>query len=153
MASDPPLDPICRILHIDDSPGDSILLRNVLTEVGYIAFEQAETFEAALALLRANAPDKQISLIILDWHMARMEGAEMLAVLKNDPGLRLIPVIVLTGNTNPSIVRDAYSGHANVVLRKPSTLEGFTELGKAIEGFWIGFAELPYGGNSSTTDA
>jgi len=148
-----PAKPRCKILHIDDNSGDSFLLADAMAQFGYVAFEQARTFEAALTLLRANSPENQICLIILDWYMAQMSGAEMLATLKNDPGLRLIPVIVVTGSANPTDVRDAYSGHANVVMKKPNDLEGLTELARAIETFWLGFAELPYGGDWSTVDA
>ena len=148
-----PAKPRCEILHIDDNSADSYLLADAMAQVGYVAFEQARTIEAAPALLCANSPENQIALIILDWHMARMSGAEMLATLKNDPGLRLIPVIVLTGSVDPTIVRDLYSGHANAVMKKTNDLEGHAEIAKAIETFWLGFAELPYGGDWSTVDA
>ncbi|MEP6540221.1 MAG: response regulator [Bryobacteraceae bacterium] len=109
----------CKILHIDDNVGDSVLLKYSLLEIPEICFTHVATFDDALHLLRKHQLAEKFNLIIMDWHIPPYSGEEMLAFLKADPNLRAIPVIVLTGMLDPSAVKKAYEARASCVLRIP----------------------------------
>lgn len=87
------------ILVVDDDSPIRSLLRQELTEIGYI-IREAENGRAALESVREQKPD----LIILDVMMPEMNGFDVAAVLKNDPTTMNIPIIIL------SIVQDEQRG-------------------------------------------
>src|SRR6185503_9656872 len=100
----------------------------------------------ALAFLRkegkyANAahPD----LILLDLNLPKKDGREVLAVIKEDPALRRIPVVVLTTSDAEQDILKAYSLHANCYITKPVDVEKFVLVVKAIEDFWFAVVKLP----------
>jgi CheY-like chemotaxis protein len=82
--------------------------------------------EEALAFLRrqgefADAPRPDI--ILLDLGLPKMNGAEVLAEIKNDPALKRIPVIVLTTSDAEQDVLDTYNRHANAYTTKPVDMD------------------------------
>jgi DNA-binding response OmpR family regulator len=82
---------MATILSIDDDPGLQDLVGVVLEEHGHKvhwAFNGEEGFEKA----KTVKPD----LIILDMMLPTLNGAEVLKLLKAEPSLRAIPVIVVT---------------------------------------------------------
>ncbi|HTF68338.1 MAG TPA: response regulator [Edaphobacter sp.] len=134
---------------MDDNAADSRLLRDALSGLTYVTFEHAFTFEGAVKVLRSQNSDRRINLIILDWYLHPIDGIEMLSVLKSDEALRPIPVIVLAGSANPSIVRVAYDAHASCVLIKPLDSEGVLSLAAEIDRFWLWIVQLPFSPGSA----
>jgi len=68
---------------------------------------------------------------------------ETLAAIKNDPELRLIPVVVLSAGGSPEEVRRSYAAHATCYVRRPTDLDGSMKFMRAVEAFWMDFALLP----------
>jgi len=79
------------ILVVDDEPDIRELLQEALTHLGHRVVT-AESAEAALAIVREAAPD----LVLTDVHMPGLSGVEFCRILKEDPQLRVTPVILLT---------------------------------------------------------
>lgn len=82
-------------------------------------------------------------LILLDLNMPRRNGLQALGVIKSDPCLRRLPVLVFTGSAADEDVRAAYDLGANAFVQKPMKFAAFVELMKAIQGFWFSFVEYP----------
>jgi PAS domain S-box-containing protein len=80
-----------KILVVDDEAGTRELLKEMLESDGYIPVLAASGKEALEALARIS-----VSAILLDLIMPEMDGFELLLRMKEDPGLRNIPVLVLT---------------------------------------------------------
>ena len=133
-------DPI-ELLLVEDNPGDVNLTRIALQQCAIASrLEVAGDGEEALRWLRAgNRPD----LILLDLNLPRMDGRELLAALKADPLLRMIPVVVFTTSEAEGDVLDSYHLHANAYIAKPIDMESFTEILRAIDHFWFGVVRLP----------
>lgn len=140
------MDPI-EILLVEDSPDDVELTLEVLKETKLRnALHIVEDGEAAMAFLRregeyADAP--RPDLVLLDLNLPRKDGREVLAEIKADPDLKLIPVVVLTTSQAEEDVLRAYGHHANCYITKPVDLDQFLEVVNTIEDFWLSIVKLP----------
>ena len=100
----------------------------------------------ALAFLRregeyADAP--RPDLILLDLNLPRTDGREVLAEIKADADLRLIPVVVLTTSQAEEDVLRSYELHANAYVTKPVDFERFIEAVQQIDDFFVTVVQLP----------
>lgn len=140
------VDPI-EILLVEDSPDDVELTLEILKETKFRnKLHIVEDGEAAIAFLRrqgeyASAP--RPDLILLDLNLPRKDGREVLAEIKADPVLKLIPVVVLTTSRAEEDVLRAYGHHANCYISKPVDLDQFVKVVRSIESFWLAIVKLP----------
>jgi two-component system, chemotaxis family, response regulator Rcp1 len=136
-----------EILLVEDNPADVRLTREALREGKvYNNLHTAQDGEEALRFLRRETPFERRprpDLILLDLNLPRRDGREVLAAIKDDEDLKLIPVVVLTtSHAEQDIVR-SYSLHANCYINKPVDLEQFIKVIAAIEDFWLSIVRLP----------
>ena len=89
----------------------------------------------------ARAP--RPGLILLDLNMPRLDGRAVLKLVKNDPDLRRIPVVVLTTSSEESDVRSCYDIGANTYVTKPVEFADFLETIIAISRYWLCIARTP----------
>jgi two-component system response regulator len=82
-------------------------------------------------------------LILLDLNLPRKDGREVLAEIKDDAELRLVPVVVLTTSSAERDLVKSYDLHANAYVVKPIDLDRFIEIVQAIENFWFSIVKLP----------
>lgn len=138
-----------EILLVEDNDGDVRLTIEALKE-GKVRNRLAVARDGveALQILRkegrfADAP--RPDLILLDLNLPRKDGREVLAEIKNDPGLRRIPVVVLTTSQAEEDIIRTYDLHANCYITKPVGLENFLQVVKTIDDFWLDVVRLPRG--------
>ncbi|MEU3186349.1 response regulator [Streptomyces sp. NPDC006923] len=132
-----------RIFLVEDDPADALLIEDALVERGMArTITQATDGIAALEYLR-DAGNERPDLIVLDLNMPRMNGRELLAVLKDDPALGSIPVVVLTTSAAPDDIQDAYRQHANAYVTKPVNLDEFISAVQGIDTFFLDTAAKP----------
>ena len=81
--------------------------------------------------------------ILLDINMPRMDGHEVLAEVKSDPELRIIPIIMMTASSSADDIKRSYDHHANLYIVKPLSVSEFEKTMNQIEQFWISVASLP----------
>jgi CheY-like chemotaxis protein len=139
----------CQAVHVllvEDDPGDVLMtreafehhkLRNVLDVV--------TDGEQALQFLRrsgdyADAP--RPGLILLDLNLPRVDGLEVLAEIKADPVLKVIPVVILTTSQAQQDVLRSYALHANAYVSKPVDFERFMEAIRQIDNFFVTLVKL-----------
>jgi CheY-like chemotaxis protein len=82
-------------------------------------------------------------LILLDLKMPRVQGLEVLEVIKGDPELRSIPVAVLTSSDRQQDVDASYRAGGNTYVIKRPTFNDLREELQAVSDFWTGIAVLP----------
>jgi two-component system, chemotaxis family, response regulator Rcp1 len=136
-----------EVLLVEDSPGDVRLTREVFREANLdIHLHVATDGLEAMAFLRheglhqdAPRPD----LILLDLNLPKMDGREVLAQIKSDESLRTIPTVILTTSESQADIVKSYQLQANCYLNKPVLLEGFENLVKSINDFWLTKVKLP----------
>ncbi|MEU1536364.1 response regulator [Streptomyces fagopyri] len=125
------------VLLVEDDAADAMLIEEALSERGARNLIQVTDGVAALEYLRA--PDSaRPDLIVLDLNMPRMNGRDLLRVLKADEDLQTIPVVVLTTSSAPDDVADAYNSHANAYVTKPVNLAEFEQAVQSIDTFYLG---------------
>jgi CheY-like chemotaxis protein len=82
-------------------------------------------------------------LILLDLNMPKLDGREALKVIKGDPTLSNIPVVVLsTSNLDTDIIR-SYELGVNSFITKPVTFSGLVEAMNVLGRYWLEIVELP----------
>jgi CheY-like chemotaxis protein len=141
-----------EVLLVEDSPGDVRLTQEALRDSNrslhlHVASDGIE----AMAFLRregdhARAP--RPDLILLDLNLPRMDGREVLAQIKSDESLRMIPTIILTTSEAEADIVKSYQLQANCFLSKPVQLDDFEALVKSINDFWLTKVKLPQPGQS-----
>lgn len=102
--------------------------------------------EAALAFLKQEGKYKRAprpDLILLDLNLPKLNGRELLSVIKADPQLKLLPVVVLTTSANTQDILQSYALHANCCITKPGDLDQFIEAVQITIKFWLTIAALP----------
>ncbi|NJP44056.1 response regulator [Streptomyces sp. PRB2-1] len=132
-----------HVLLVEDDAADALLIEEALTDRGIArAIGRADDGVEALEYLR-DASNPRPDLIVLDLNMPRMNGRELLGVLKQDAELRSIPVVVLTTSSTPDDVSAAYQRHANAYVTKPVNLDDFLESVRSIDQFFLETATVP----------
>src|SRR5687768_10373016 len=89
-----------QVLLVEDSPGDVRLTREAFREAnGTIVLHVAMDGVEAMAFLRGEGPHHAAprpDLILLDLNLPRMDGREVLALIKQDDSIKTIPTVILT---------------------------------------------------------
>ncbi len=108
-----------NVLVIDDDRASRRMLVRALSSAGYTCRESASGIEA-LKTLHRDAP----SLLLLDFHMPEMDGAEVLSRLRadGDPAIAQLPVIMLTGDGGEQSEVLCLEAGANDFVTKPINL-------------------------------
>lgn len=78
------------------------------------------------------------ALILLDLHMPRVDGWEVLRQVKSDERLRRIPVVIFSSSAREVDIRHCYDLGANAYAVKPIDYARFQETIRAIKAFWTG---------------
>ena len=134
-----------QILLVEDNPGDVDLTKISLRKLK-IANELTVAKDGAEALEILQREDSEPpDLILLDLNLPRKDGREVLAVIKEHPMLRRIPVVVLTSSKAEQDILKSYDLHANSYITKPVGFEEFTRVVQTIEDFWFTVVRLPRG--------
>jgi len=135
------------VLLIDDNPGDVRLTREALKETGRSTdLSVVNDGVEALRFLRREGPYSNAprpSLILLDLNLPKSDGRQVLAEIKTDDDLKMIPVVVMTSSDSQHDIRSAYSLHANCYITKPVDFDAFVSLVQFIERFWFSVAKVP----------
>lgn len=84
-------------------------------------------------------------IILLDLKMPRLGGLEALEIIKADPALARIPIIVLTTSGSDEDIIRSYDLRANSFIRKPVTFDGLVEAIRYIQEYWFEIVQLPPG--------
>ncbi|MGH9501258.1 MAG: response regulator [Terriglobales bacterium] len=136
-----------EILLVEDSPSDALMTREALQSSKVLNnLHIVDDGIEALAFLRrqgkyADAP--RPGLVLLDLNLPRKSGLEVLNEVKNDPDLKLIPVVVLTTSKAENDIAQSYGAHANCYVTKPVEFCKLAEAVRGIRDFWLCLVTLP----------
>lgn len=102
--------------------------------------------EEAVRYLRREPPYEEVprpDLVLLDLNLPRLDGREVLSMIKADPSLRSIPCVVLTTSDAEDDVARSYDLHANAYVTKPVDFTAFIRVVRQIDDFFFTIVRLP----------
>lgn len=146
---------IVEILLVEDSPSDANLIIKGFNQSNVKGFNQdripnnlhwVEDGETAMEYLHQQDEYASVSrpdLILLDLNLPGMDGREVLAAVKSDPSLKLIPVVILTTSADEHDVLRSYNLNANCYVTKPLDVHQFIQVVQLISTFWVAAVRLP----------
>ena len=136
-----------EVLLVEDSPGDVRLTQEAFRDANAsIHLHLASDGVEAMAFLRQEGSHVQAprpDIILLDLNLPKMDGREVLAHIKKDDSLKMIPTVILTTSDAEADITKCYQLHAICYLKKPVQLDAFELLVKSINDFWLTKVELP----------
>ena len=138
------------ILLVEDDPNDVLLIQRAFKTANINFPMQIVTDgEAAIAYLtetKAEADHEkypQPVLVLLDLHLPRKSGFEVLAWLRQQPRWRRLPVVILTSSAESGGINHAYELGANTYLVKPVRFEDLVVLVRTLHLYWLILSEKP----------
>jgi CheY-like chemotaxis protein len=140
---------VVDVLLVEDDDGD-VLMTQEAFEYHKIRnqLHVVRDGEQAISFLRrtgeySDAP--RPGLVLLDLNLPRRDGREVLAELKSDPELSVIPVVVLTTSEAEEDILRSYRLHANAYVTKPVDFDRFIDVIRQIDDFFVTVVKLPRG--------
>ncbi len=138
------------ILLAEDDPNDVLSVQRAFQR-NYVAnpVQVVRDVEEALAYLSGQAPfaDRERHplpvLMLMDLKMPRKSGLEVLAWVRQQPGLKRLPIIVLTSSNQSPDINRAYELGANSYLVKPAGFDSLLDLVKNLDMYWLILNEKP----------
>jgi CheY-like chemotaxis protein len=138
---------VIDVLMVEDDEGDVLMTREAFDYYKISnRLHVVPDGEQALQFLRRTGPYAEAprpGLILLDVNLPRRSGLEVLAELKQDPNLLMIPVVILTTSRAEEDIIRSYSLHANAFITKPVDFEHFIDAIRQIDNFFLTLVCLP----------
>jgi CheY-like chemotaxis protein len=145
------MDELGKILLVEDDPNDAELTVMALTD-NHLANEIviARDGEEALDFLyRRGAYESREGgnpiVVLLDLKLPKVDGLEVLKQVKSHPGLKKVPVVMLTSSREERDVLNSYDLGTNSYVAKPVGFEEFVESVKEVGLFWTVVNHSPLG--------
>jgi two-component system, chemotaxis family, response regulator Rcp1 len=136
-----------EVLLVEDSHGDVRLMQEAFRNSGKpVRLHIVSNGVDAMAFLKREGVYRSApwpDLILLDLNLPKMDGRQVLALIKKDQGLKIIPTIILTTSNAEADVLISHQLQANCYLRKPAHWDAFDDLVTSINAFWLTTAKLP----------
>jgi CheY-like chemotaxis protein len=138
------------ILIADDDPDDRLMTKEALEE-SFLVNELKFVVDGVelLEYLRrqgkfAEAKDSpRPGIILLDLNMPKIDGREALKLIKTDPDLKSIPIVVLTTSKADEDIVKTYDLGVNCFISKPVSFSEFVEVTRALGNYWFDIVQLP----------
>ena len=137
-----------HVLLVEDSVGDVRLTREAFKDAKvHINLHVVGDGVEAMSFLQREGAYSDVprpDLILLDLNLPKKDGREVLKSIKESPTLSTIPVVILTTSASEADILRSYQLHANCYITKPVGLDGFLEVVRSIDSFWLSVVKLPH---------
>jgi CheY-like chemotaxis protein len=144
-----------QILLVEDNPNDAELTMEALAEHNLAnAVEWVHDGAEALDFLYcrgkyAGRDCYDLSVILLDLKLPKVDGLEVLRTIKSDERLKLLPVVVLTSSREERDMIESYRLGVNAYVVKPVNFHDFMDAVKELGAFWAIINEPPPAGKKT----
>lgn len=138
------------ILVVEDDQNDVLLIQRAFTKARILnPLRVVSNGDEAIAYLSGDSQfgNRQTYpipvLVLLDLKLPRRSGLEVLLWIRHQPGLKRLPVVVLTSSRESSDINRAYDLGANSYLVKPVGFDSLLDLVKSLEVYWMMLNQNP----------
>jgi CheY-like chemotaxis protein len=127
------------VLVIDDNPADRELTRRAFRSINpdidvRLAVDGIDGLDY---LQQHGARGPMPDVVLLDRHMPRLDGIELLIAVRADPLLHSLPIVMLTGSDDESDIQRCYAMGANTYMLKPVRRGSLIETLSAFSQYWL----------------
>lgn len=133
------------VLLVEDDPNDVLLVQRAFRRANLAnPIQVVGDGEAAVDYMAGRGPYQDRrghplpAIMLLDLKLPRRSGFEVLEWLRRQPGLRRLPVVVLTSSALAADIRRAYELGANSYLVKPLEFDALQDILRAVAAYWLG---------------
>ena|SRR2546425_1553095 len=132
------------ILLVEDNPDHAEFAMKALRK-GDIPTDVvwAKDGQEALDMLRGNQGPARPDLILLDIHLPKLNGHEVLRRVKDDDALRTIPVVMMSTSDRAEDVATSYNARANSYVTKPVGFKQLVDQVQSVKDYWLRTNRLP----------
>jgi CheY-like chemotaxis protein len=138
------------ILVVEDDPNDILLIQRafskarILNPLQFVSDgDDAVGYLSGDGIYADRAKFPFPVLVLLDLKLPRRSGLEVLGWIRGQPGLKRLPVVVLTSSKESVDINRAYDLGANSYLVKPVGFDSLLELVKSLEVYWMMLNQNP----------
>jgi CheY-like chemotaxis protein len=139
-----------EILLVEDNPADAELTLDALTESKVankihhvLDGQQALDFIFAKGAYSGRDTNKKPKVILLDLKLPKVNGLEVLRIIKDDPHTKTIPVVVLTSSKEEKDLIESYKLGVNSFVTKPVDFDAFVKAVTNLGLYWLILNEHP----------
>jgi len=135
-----------KILLVEDTPEHADIIMRSLEQLdtqSTVTWSK-DGSEALKLLFGETAPPYVPDVILLDIKMPRMDGFEVLSVLKNNERLKVVPIVMLSTTTNQDEIFKSYVLGANSYIIKPIGFRELVNVMRDMEKYWGHINQKPY---------
>ena len=140
------------ILLVEDNPDDEALTlralkKNNITNKVVVARDGVEAIDYLFGTgkYQGRDPANVPQIVLLDLKLPKLDGFEVLRLLRADARTRLLPVIILTCSAEQRDLVQGYGLGANSIVRKPVDFDQFVDAVKQLGLYWLVLNEGPQG--------
>jgi two-component system response regulator len=138
------------ILLVEDNPDDEALTlrafkKNNITNEVVVARDGAEALDYIFGTNKhaGRDPSEWPALVLLDIHLPKVSGLDVLRMIRSDERTRAMPVVILTSSKEEEDVAKGYELYANSYVRKPVDFSQFLEAVRQIGMYWLLHNQAP----------
>ncbi|MHC1736691.1 MAG: response regulator [Ignavibacteriaceae bacterium] len=136
-------DNMIEVLLVEDNPSDvkltlRALKRNNLANRVYVVNDGAEALDFIFArgAYESRKEIRNLKVILLDLKLPKVDGLEVLKIIKTDEKTKMIPVVVLTSSKEESDIIESYKLGVNSYIVKPVDFDQFIEAVAELGLYW-----------------
>ncbi len=140
-----------EIILIEDNPVDSELAIKALRKAGVsgvirVLNDGAEALDYFFGMGKYKGRNNLFipKLVLLDLKIPKVNGLEVLDLIRSNRYTRTIPVIIFSSSSVPSDIIEAYKKGANSYLIKPINFKEYCITLKLLADYWLSFNKTPY---------
>ena len=141
---------VIKILLVEDDVDHVELITEILKKSG-IRMEiiilkngrEAIDYFQEDSLSSMDVIQNEVDLIILDLKLPKVDGMNVLKILRKSPKHRAIPVIIFSTTAEESVIEEGYRYGVNSFITKPISYDKFAEKIKILKEYWLNTCTLP----------
>ena len=125
------------IFIVEDNPDDYQVIERSLKKAE--VNNDLRHFESGEEIMQHVSKPGNImpSLILLDLNLPGTDGREILRLLKSNPNLNKIPVIIFSTSAHEKDINDCYRMGANCYIEKPISYRDYLDITVRLRDFWL----------------